>query len=121
MPTDHPAARYYPAQNEHKRQVREDRRRAEAATLLRYLSAATGYAAGQLGDGLTPEQAREAALELAGELEQAASALRRAVRLRPEQRRALARLLDAKGVPVRVIAAQVGVSDRSVRNYLGRP
>ena len=118
MPDEPTAARYYPAQNEHKRRVREARRRGEAVELLRFVQAAAGYAAGQLGNGLGPEQAREAALEIAAELELAAVSLRRAVRLRPAERRALARLLAARGVPTRQIAAQVGVSDRSVRSYV---
>jgi DNA-directed RNA polymerase specialized sigma24 family protein len=118
VPDEPAAARYYPAQNEHKRRVREARRRGEAVELLRFVQAAAGYAAGQLGNGLGPAQAREAALELAAELELAAVSLRRAVRLRPAERRALARLLAARGVPTRQIAARVGVSDRSVRSYV---
>lgn len=77
-----------------------------------------GYGAGQLADGLTPQQARLAALEAAGELEDVAASLRRLTRLRADERRRLAVQLAALGLPTREIAQQLGITDRAVRNYV---
>ena len=85
--------------------------------MLRVIAATAAYAADQM-DGADPALARSACLEAASEMVMAAAALRRCVQLRPADRKSLAPLLAGQGQPVRVIAATLGVSDRSVRNYL---
>jgi DNA-directed RNA polymerase specialized sigma24 family protein len=98
------------------------RRRRQAAAELRLTAGLAAYAAAQLADGLDPGRARQAALETAGELEAVASSLRRLTRLRPGERRALARQLAGLGLSTQQIARQLGVSDRAVRYYVrGRP
>ena len=94
----------------------ERRRRAVAELLL--AEAMCGHAARQMGNGLGPEQARLAALEMAGELTAVAAVLRRAAWLGVAERRALAVELRGLGLPVKAIADRLGVSDRSVRNYV---
>ena len=90
--------------------------------MLRLAESLAGYAAGQVGNGLAPPQAREAVIEAAGELELAAAALRRLARLGPAERRGRARLLAAKGMTRTEIARRLGVSDRAVWYYVrGRP
>ena len=94
-----------------------ERRRAVDA--LRIAEGIAGYAARSLGNGLEPEQARRAALETAGELEQVAAALRRLAR--PDdsaRRRAVALELAAAGWPRQRIAEQLGVSGETARRYL---
>jgi hypothetical protein len=97
---------------------REAGRRREAADALRIGAGMCEYAAGQLADGLAPEQARRAALEAAGELEDLAAALRRLTRLRAADRRTLAGHLAALGLSTREIARQIGVSDKAARYYV---
>jgi DNA-binding NarL/FixJ family response regulator len=97
---------------------REAGRRREAADLLRIGAGMCQYGAAQLSDGLAPEQARQAALEAAGELQDLAEQLRRLTRLRPADRRALAAELAASGLTTQQIARQLGVCDRAVRNYV---
>ena len=103
---------------EQKAQMREAARRREAAAALRIGADLCQYAATQLADGLAPEQARSAALEAAGELEDLAAALRRLTRLRAADRRTLAGHLAALGLSTREIARQLGVSDKCARNYV---
>jgi DNA-binding NarL/FixJ family response regulator len=100
---------------------REPGRRAQAAADLRLIATVAGYASRQMGNGLTPEQARQAALEMAGELEATATSLRK-LALRPADRRALAAELDRSGLGTSEIARQLGLSVRTIRYYLaGRP
>lgn len=90
--------------------------------MLRITECTARYAASQLANGLTPEQARAVALETAAELSMAAEALRRLTRLGVSERRALARQLANLGLPTREIAMRLGVCDRAVRYYVaGRP
>ena len=103
---------------ERKRRARQAGRRRQAVDELRLAEATAGYAAGQVGNGLTPEQARRAVVEAAAELELAAAALRRLARLELAERRALAVELAALGVPTKRIAATVGVSERCARYYV---
>lgn len=86
--------------------------------MLQISEATCRYAAVQLGNGVTPAEARETALFVAAELETMAGALRRAVRLRPAERRALAVRLAGLGMGTKQIAATVGVSERAVWDYL---
>ena len=96
--------------------------RRRAADVLRVGASACSYAAGRLADGLSPAEARQAALDVAGELELVAARLRRLARLDlgPAERRALAVELSASGMSQREVAEQVGVSKRTVWGYLRR-
>ncbi len=76
------------------------------------------YAAGQIGNGTGPAEARETALFVAGELVVVAEALRRLTRLGPAERRARAVQLVSLGWDKHRVAAQLGISDRTMRNYL---
>jgi hypothetical protein len=102
--------------------TREAARR-EAVDVLTIAAAVAGYAAGQVGDGLGPVEARRAVVEAAAELEAAASSLRRLARLdpldRPERRRLVAGLA-ASGMSQRAIAGAVGVDKRTVWDDLQR-
>jgi DNA-directed RNA polymerase specialized sigma24 family protein len=110
------------SRTEHRAREREAGRRDQAAADLRLIAVVAVYAAGQLADGLGPEAARRAALEMAAELEACASSLRRLTRLRPAERRALAVQLAGLGLSTQEIARQLGVTDRAVRYYIsGRP
>jgi Homeodomain-like domain len=99
-----------------------DAARRQAVDTLRIASDIARYSAEQIGNGLSPRAARQAAIETAGELEAAAGLLRRLTRPPPERRadarRALAAELAASGVPQRQIAVQVGRSKRTVWGYL---
>ena len=103
---------------EQQRLGREAARRREAVTMLRITEATCRYAAVQLGNGAGRDEARETALFVAGELTVVAEALRRLTRLRPDERRALARQLDGRGCPRRQIADRLGISERSVWRYV---
>jgi Homeodomain-like domain len=92
--------------------------RRDAVAVLRLAEATAGYAAGQVGNGLGPEQARQAALDAAGELADMAATLRRLARPGPGDRRALAVELAADGLSQREIADRLGLSLRAVWGYL---
>ncbi len=93
-----------------------DAARRQAVAVLRFGESMCAYAAGQLADGLSPEQARQAALDAAAELAGLAGALRRLTRLDLDraQRRALAVELAASGMSQRQIAEQLGVSKKTI-------
>jgi DNA-binding NarL/FixJ family response regulator len=98
-----------------------DRRR-EAVRALRIGECTCRYAASQLANGIGPAEAQDLVLEMAGELTAVVAIMRRAAWLSTAERRALAVQLRGLGLPTKQIADQVGVSPRSVRNYLaGRP
>jgi hypothetical protein len=103
---------------ERKALARAAERRRQAVTMLQIAECTCRYAAGQLGDGITPEQARETALFVAGELAAVADGLRRLTRLDPAARRALAVQLGNLGVPTIEIARRLGVDPRCVRYYV---
>jgi hypothetical protein len=103
-----------------KRLMREAARRRQAVATLRVAEATCAYAAAQLADGLSPEQARAAAAEMAGVLAATAEALRRSVRLGLAERRVLARQLAGLGLSKHEVAVRLGVSDRAVFGYLQR-
>ena len=100
-------------------------RRRRAVTLLEISASTCAYAASQLGNGLGAEEARLAAAEAAVELRAVARSLRRLTRpSAAERRRAergeVARKLRAEGLPVRVIAARLGVTHPTIIRDLGR-
>ncbi len=99
--------------------------------MLRIAEGICGYAGRAVMDGLSPESARRAALEAAGDLEAAASALRRLARPDPvapvadparqdeaARRRAVALELAASGCSSRAIAERLGVTAGTARRYL---
>ena len=91
--------------------------------MLTITAVIAAYAAGQVGDGLGPVEARRAVVEAAAELEAAASSLRRLARLDrldPAGRRALVADLAASGWSHRRIAEAVGVAKRTVWGDLHR-
>ena len=110
--------------SERQRAAREAARRWQAIRLLRLVESGAGYAAAQLSDGLSPDAAREAALEMAEELSAAAGSLRRLAL--PElpvpdglaERRALAVRLAGWGMSEARIAVWVGRSKTTVHDYL---
>ncbi len=92
--------------------------------MLQISEATCRYAAAQLGNGTSPAEARETALFVAEQLTAVARSLRRLTRpgaaeRRREERRELARKLRAEGLPVRVIAARLGVTHPTVLRDLG--
>ena len=103
--------------------TREAARR-RAVDTLTIASALAAYAAGQIGNGLSPEEARRAAVDAAAELENLAGNLRRlartAPRLDPAGRRALAVDLAASGLSQRAIAARLGVTKKVIWDDLRR-
>jgi DNA-binding NarL/FixJ family response regulator len=110
------------AQSARRETTREAARR-EAVTVLRLAEAIARYSAEQIGNGLSPKAAQQAAIDTAGELEAAAGKLRRLTRPDPAERRADARRalaveLAASGLSHRQIAVQVGRSKRTVWGYL---
>lgn len=107
---------------ERKATARKAGRRREGVTMLQIAEATCRYGAAQLGNGIGPEEARQTALFIAGELEAVAASLRRATRLDGPQRRALAVMFAGRGWGTKQIAETLGVSERAVRYYVnGRP
>jgi hypothetical protein len=92
-------------------------RRRQAAELLRITEAMAGYSAAQLGNGLTPEQARQAIIDTAGELAAAAASLRRLARLPARKRASLAAAWAAGGMGTQEIAVRLGVSPHTAWHY----
>jgi Homeodomain-like domain len=102
--------------------TREAARR-RAVNTLRVAEAVARYGAEAVGNGLGPEEARRAAVEVAVELEHVAATLRRlarTARLDPAGRRVLVVDLAASGLSQRAIAARLGVSKRTVFDDLRR-
>ena len=85
--------------------------------MLQIAEATCRYGASVLANGASPGEARAAAHEVAAELGLVAESLRRLTRLSPAERRQMARQLVAVGWSKQRIAAQLGVSDRTVRGY----
>jgi DNA-directed RNA polymerase specialized sigma24 family protein len=95
--------------------------RREAVVLLRLVADLAAYGATQVGNGLTPADARAAVGELAGELGAAAARLRRIARPGPTERRVVVRLLFGQGLSGAEIAARTGLSEKTVYRYRARP
>lgn len=107
---------------ERMRLARSARRRRDAVAALRLAAVTAGYAADQLADGLSPAEARVAALDASAELVELAEVLRRAVRLSRAERQKLAVLwIELGHLSRREIAGRLGVSERTVWRYLGHP
>jgi DNA-binding CsgD family transcriptional regulator len=100
-----------------KRAAREAGRRRQAADELRIAASLAMYAAEQIGNGLTPEAARAAVMDAAGELAAVSVSLRRLARLSARERAALAGHLAALGMSDPQIAARLGVSIHTVWGY----
>ena len=104
------------------RRVRQAARRREAVRALRLGEATCAYTAGQLGNGLGPDEARRAAMEAAAELVAVAEVLRRSVRPTRFERQRMARQWIGRGyLSARQVADRLGVSERTVWRYLGHP
>lgn len=93
--------------------------------MLQISEATCRYAASVIGNGASPGEARQTALFVAGELTAVARSLRRLSRpgeaeRRRGERREEARRLRGEGLPVRVIAARLGVTHPTVLRDLGR-
>jgi transcriptional regulator with XRE-family HTH domain len=97
--------------------MRAAARRRQAADLLRVTASITSYSAVQLGNGLSPEEARRAVQEVAGELAVVVVSLRRLARLPARERAGLAVQLAALGVGTQEIADRLGVSAHTAWNY----
>jgi uncharacterized protein YjcR len=106
------------AEGQHR--LNEAARRRQAADLLRTIAFVSSYASAQLRDGLSPEQARRATVEAAGELAAAAKALRHLARLRMAERYKLALTLAGQGMPTAEIAARLGCAPRTVDRWKER-
>jgi hypothetical protein len=100
-----------------KRRAREAERRRQAADELRIAAAMALYAAGQIGNGISPEAARAAVVDAAGELALAAVRLRTLARLPARQRAALAASLAAQGMGTQEIATRLGVCAHTAWHY----
>jgi DNA-directed RNA polymerase specialized sigma24 family protein len=104
------------------RQARQRRaaERREAVALLRLVADMAGYASGQIGNCLSPSDARAAVAEVAGELAEAAARLRRMARPGPAERRMVVQLMFARGLSGAQIAARAGVSEKTAYRYRAR-
>ena len=103
------------------RRTREARRRRQAIAELRVAEATIRYTAARLSNGLSPEQAREAMVDLSSELAVLAEALRHLARLAPEERVRLARLWTGLGMSRVEVARRLGCSERTVWRWTGCP
>jgi DNA-binding NarL/FixJ family response regulator len=104
---------------ERKALARQADRRREAARMLALVEWTARYGASTLANGASPAEASETCVFLAEQLEAMAVALRRmAAPDGPAERRAHARRLAALGRSRREIAGRLGISERSVRDYL---
>jgi len=92
--------------------------RRRAVDLLRVTEAMASYSAAQVDNGLPPEEARQAVVDVAGELAAVAVELRRLARVSSRDRRLLAREFHDAGVTVAETAARLGVAPRTVAYYL---
>jgi DNA-directed RNA polymerase specialized sigma24 family protein len=102
---------------EQKAAMRAAERRRQAADLLRVTASICAYTTVQIGNGLNPEEARQAVMETAGELAAVVVALRRLARLPARERAAVARLMAGRGMGTQEIANRLGVSAHTAWNY----
>jgi DNA-directed RNA polymerase specialized sigma24 family protein len=105
-----------------RRAARQAARRREALVLLRIAECTCRYGASQLANGASPDEARDTALFVAGELAGMAEALRRAVRpSRAERQGQAVELVTLEGLSARQAAARLGVTERTIWRDLGHP
>jgi DNA-binding NarL/FixJ family response regulator len=78
----------------------------------------SSYAAGQVGDGLSPAEARCALVEAAEALAEVALHLRALAGVSGPGRREAAAEMAGLGIPRREIATRLGLTERTVRDYL---
>jgi hypothetical protein len=102
------------------RQAAEAGRRRQAIVELRVLEQTVAYTVSTLSNGASPDQAREAMVELSAELAVLAASLRHLARLAPEERVRLARLWTGQGMSRVEVARRLGASERSVWRWTGR-
>jgi DNA-directed RNA polymerase specialized sigma24 family protein len=107
-----------PQTPERRRELLRARRRRELVVELRVAEATVGYAARVLGNGVSPVEAAETALEVSAQLDQLARVLRKSVRLPPGRRRLLVGRLIGLGYTQEATAARAGVSVKTVQRDL---
>ena len=98
--------------------------RQQAIRALRFIESGAGYAAGQLANGLTPEQAQEAVLEMAAELSRSAEhlgGLAGGSRLPDVDRRGAGDVAVRAGGAAAGDRRSLGVPVGVVKNYLRQP
>ena len=103
-----------------RREARRVARRRELVTELRVAEATVGYAARVLGNGVSPVEAAETALEVSAQLDQLAVVLRKSVRLPPGRRRLLVGRLIGLGYTQEATAARAGVSVKTIQRDVAR-
>jgi len=101
-------------------QARRAARRRELVAELRVAESVIGYAARQLSNGISPQEAAELALESSAQLSDLAVALRKSVRLPADHRRMLVSRLVFLGYTREAAAARAGVSVKTVQRDLAR-
>jgi len=101
-----------------KARARRAAERREAVALLRLIADLAAYSAAQIGNGLSPAEARLAVGQVAGDLAETAARLRRMARpLEAAERRRTVGVLFAQGMSGAQVAARVGLSEKSVYRY----
>jgi DNA-binding CsgD family transcriptional regulator len=101
------------------RRAAEARRRRQAIVELRVLEETVRYTVVTLSNGASPDQARQAMVDLSSELAVLARALRHLARLSPAERVRLARLWTGQGQPRVEVARRLGCSERTVWRWTG--
>jgi len=103
-----------------RRVARRARRRRELVVELRTGEALIGYAAHQLSNGVSPQEAAELALETSAQLSRLAVVIRKSVRLPAVHRRLLVSKLADLGYTQEAIGLRAGVSVKTVQRDLAR-
>ena len=110
------AARKVAARNRSRRAAR----RREVVAELRVAESVIAYASQQLSNGISPDEARETALEASAQLSELAVALRKLVRLPVAQRRLLVASLTDAGYTQEQITRRAGVALKTVQRDLAQ-
>jgi DNA-binding CsgD family transcriptional regulator len=106
------------AARERKRAAYEAARRRSAVNLMRIMACTLDYASERLSNGADPREAQETMEFTIGELASVAASLRRLEGLTPAQRRVRAAQLTRLGMSRAEVGRRLGVSAKTVRNYL---
>ncbi len=112
--------RHVPQTPAARRELLRARRRRELIVELRVAEATVSYAVRVLGNGVSPVEAAETALEVSAQLDRLATLLRKSVRLAPAHRRVLVGRLIGLGYTREATAARTGVSVKTVQRDLAR-